>query len=151
MTHAEALKDLRKVGEARLEVLFWDVYDSSLYSADGRYDPQQYPIALNIQYLRNIKAKDLIEKTASEWQKLGFDNPSASHWLDAIQDLWPDISKGDELLLVVDDDKTSYFYHNGEALGQISDPQFGPQFLAIWLDEKCSYPKLRKQLIGLNQ
>ena len=32
---ANPLDDLKKVGEAKLKVLFWDVYNSSLYSKKG--------------------------------------------------------------------------------------------------------------------
>ncbi len=63
---ANPLDDLKKVGEAKLKVLFWDVYNSSLYSKTGEYQVEQFPQALNINYLRGIDAEDLIEKTQDE-------------------------------------------------------------------------------------
>ncbi|SVE18486.1 uncharacterized protein METZ01_LOCUS471340 [marine metagenome] len=68
---ANPLDDLKKVGEAKLKVLFWDVYNSSLYSKTGEYQVEQFPQALNINYLRDIDAEDLIERTQDEWEKLG--------------------------------------------------------------------------------
>jgi hypothetical protein len=34
------------VGEARLKVLFWPVYDSRLFTADGSYDDGKRPMRL---------------------------------------------------------------------------------------------------------
>lgn len=140
--------DLKKVGEAKLEVLFWDIYESELYSPSGEFFPDQYPLALKIRYLRNIKAESLVEKTGEEWQKLGYPEEQTQNWLNQIAGLWPDIRKGDELLLVINPKGESEFYYNHQALGTLSDLSFGPGFAAIWLDENCSYPKLRNQLIG---
>ena len=68
---ANPLDDLKKVGEAKLKVLFWDVYNSSLYSKTGEYQAEKFPQALKINYLRDIDAEDLIERTQDEWEKLG--------------------------------------------------------------------------------
>lgn len=145
---ASPVQDMQKIGEAKLEFLFWDIYNSSLYSPSGVFAKDEYPIALNIQYLRDIEAQDLVDKTAEEWEKLGFTQEQISPWLEKITTIWPDIEKGDELLLIVEADKRSRFYHNQTLIGDMQDETFGPSFLAIWLDENCSFPKLRKKLIG---
>ena len=147
-SQASPLAEFKKVGAAKLEVLFWDIYISELYSPDGRFVPENYPIALKIRYLRDIKARSLVERTAEEWSKLGYSEQQINAWLANIQDLWPDIRKGDELLLVIDQQGQSQFYYNDTALGLVPDPTFGAGFAAIWLDEKSSYPDLRAQLIG---
>lgn len=145
---ANPIKDLQKVGEAKLSFLFWDVYDSALYSANGVFEPDAYPLALRIRYLRDIEAQDLVDHAEKEWKKLGFTQEQAAPWLSKIQGLWPDISEGDELLLVVEENRQSQFYFNDSLLVNLEDTSFGPNFLAIWLDEKCSYPKLRNKLVG---
>lgn len=142
------IDNLKKVGGAKLEVLFWDIYESELYSPTGKFLPDQYPLALKIRYLRNIKAQSLVEKTGEEWEKLGYPEEQTQKWLSQIEDLWPDIQKGDELLLLINSQEQSVFYYNDKALGVLSDETFGPGFAAIWLDENCSYPTLRNQLIG---
>ena len=40
------------------------------------------------------------------------------------------------------------FYNKDARLGELNDPEFGPAFLAIWLDEKSRYSKNRKELLG---
>jgi hypothetical protein len=37
---------------------------------------------------------------------------------------------------------------NGDPLGEIADPAFGPAFFAIWLHPETSAPKLRSALLG---
>ena len=145
---ANPTNKLKKVGEAKLEILFWDIYTSELFSPSGRYQKDILPIALKIKYLRNIAAKDLIAKTLEEWLKLGISEDQAKPWLAQLQQLWPNIQKSDELTLLVKEDRSSEFFFNGQSLGQLPDNEFGSSFLRIWLDENCSYPKLRKKLIG---
>ncbi|MFQ3235149.1 MAG: hypothetical protein ACI9C4_000703 [Paraglaciecola sp.] len=145
---AEPLANMQAIGQAKLKVLFWNVYRSTLYSQDGRYIESQLPLALKIHYLRDINAKDLVEKTADEWRKLGLPSSQTQAWLTRLELVWPNIKKGDELLLVVNEDRSSTFYFNKIPLENITDLQFGSNFLRIWLDKNSSYPELRKQLIG---
>ncbi len=145
---ASPLNELQKVGKAKLEVFFFDIYYSTLYTPDGKYSEDSLPIALDIEYLRNIKSKDLVETTGEEWQKLGYEQSQIDRWMPFIENVWPDIKKGDKLLFRVEQDGTSEFYFNGESLKRIDNKEFGSSFLAIWLSENCSYPKVRKKLIG---
>lgn len=148
---AAPLSELKKVGEAKLKVLFWDVYNSSLYSKTGEYQAEDFPQALKISYLRDIDAEDLIETTQQEWEKLSIKQETFTPWISLLTEIFPNIKKGDTLLLHVGKDRQSEFYFNGKTIGKMPDKSFGPSFLRIWLDENCSYPKVRNQLIGLNQ
>lgn len=148
---ADPLFELKKVGEAKLKVLFWDVYHSSLYSQTGEYQAEQFPQALKIDYLRDIDADDLIQRTQEEWEKLGIEEKEFSQWLPLLTDIFPNIKKGDTLLLHVSENHQSELFFNGKTIGKITDPTFGKNFLRIWLDKNCSYPKVRNKLIGLNK
>lgn len=150
VTMADPISDLKKVGEAKLKVLFWDVYYSSLYTQTGEYQVEEFPQALKIDYLRDIEAVDLIEKTQEEWQKLDIESATFSPWVLLLNDIFPNIKKGDTLLLTVNANQQSEFFFNGKPIGKITDQKFGKSFLRIWLDENASYPKVRNKLIGLN-
>jgi|GEM_PF-114014 len=145
---SQSRPELRAVGSARLRVLLWTVYDSTLYTRDGEYRTIEADMALEITYRRRIAARDLIEQTVEEWQDL--DLPSNRHptWLQLLESLWPDVSPGDTLTLYVDDKLNSQFYFNERFLGTVEDAEFTRQFLAIWLDENNSYPRQRAQLTG---
>lgn len=145
---ASPLEKLTMVGEAKLEVFFFDIYHSELYSASGTYQQDQFPLGLKITYLRDIEAESLVENSEKEWRKQGFSEEIFAPWLASIKQLFPNIEKGDELLLVVDEEQQSHFYYNQKPLQKITNPSFGPGFLSIWLSENCSYPKVRNKLIG---
>jgi hypothetical protein len=151
VTMAEPISELKKVGEAKLKILFWDVYNSTLYTQTGEYQAEQFPQTLKIQYLRDIDAEDLIERTKDEWEKLGINQELFNQWIPLLTDIFPNIKEGDTLLLNVSENHQSEFFFNGETIGKITDRTFGKSFLRIWLDENCSYPKVRNKLIGLNK
>ncbi len=140
---------LQMVGQARLEFMIWPIYDSRLYSVDGNYQEGQLPLRLEIQYLRDVDAEDLVKHTQSEWQRQGLSHGGEQQWLATLSRLLPSVRKNDVLTLVVDEQGSSAFSVNGEPLGQIDDPHFGQHFLAIWLSPDTSRPELRQALLGL--
>ena len=136
------------VGEARLKVLLWPIYDSRLYTTDGSYSPGQRPLRFEIKYLRDIRAADLVARTEQEWVGLGKSGDLYEEWLDQLAGLWPDISEDDTLVLEIDEQERSTFYFNGRSLGAIDETGFGESFLDIWLSPDTSRPALRSALTG---
>ncbi|MEM1191259.1 MAG: chalcone isomerase family protein [Pseudomonadota bacterium] len=139
---------LKKVGEARLRVFLWSIYNSRLYTPTGSYREGDRPLRLDIEYLINVRRAALVERTGDEWDAMGRSHPQQEAWLTRLTELWPDIFKKDVLSVVLDDANRSTFYHNGEQLGRIDDPDFGPQFVDIWLSEDSTRPELREALLG---
>jgi len=140
--------DLQLVGQARLKFLFWSVYDSRLLSEDGQYREGQRPLRLEIQYLLDIEADQLVERTASEWRAQGLRHEQQQQWLQTLSAIWPDIRERDVIALELDAEGRSTFYRNGEKLGVLEDPAFGQQFLGIWLSPNTTRPELRLALTG---
>ena len=62
------------VGEARLKVLIWEVYDSALFTPSGRWQGDA-PYQLSLHYLRNIPAAKLVEETEKAWREQGRNHP----------------------------------------------------------------------------
>jgi len=146
---AASAGSLQMVGQARLDFMIWPIYDSRLYSVDGNYQEGQLPLRLDIQYLRDVDAEDLVKHTQSEWQRQGLSHVGEQQWLAALSRLLPSVRRNDVLTLVVDEQGGSAFSVNGEPLGRIEDPHFGQHFLAIWLSPDTSRPELRQALLGL--
>lgn len=143
-----ATSELEKVGEARLKVMFWSVYNSRLYAEDGIYRQGKRPLKLEIQYLRDISAEDLVKRTGEEWEKMGVTHERQDVWMDKLLALWPDVNKNDVLTLELDADNHATFYRNDERLGSIEDGDFGRNFIDIWLSPNTSRPDIRMALIG---
>ena len=139
---------LKKCGTALLKVLFWEVYESSLYTPDGTWQDDTRPFRLDIRYLRTISAEDLVKQTGKEWAEQGKASPQHTTWMEDLRTLWPDVTSEDVISLSVDKAGVSTFLFNGEVIGRLQDPQFGEDFSGIWLAENTTRPKLRAQLIG---
>ena len=135
------------VGQARLKVLIWEVYDSALFTPSGRWQGDA-PYRLSLHYLRNIPAAKLVEETEKAWREQGRNHPRLNEWLGLLGDLWPDITEGDNLVFGLNEWGDSAFWFNGSPLGSIEDRDFGPLFGGIWLDPDTPRPELRAQLIG---
>lgn len=148
---ASPLNDLRLTGEAELRILFLSIYQSRLYTVNGSFESIDAPLALEIEYLKNVTAEKLVSSTRDEWVHQGIydlDTESAEAWLVQLQALWPDIKSRDVLLMRFNQDGSSEFFFNGKSLGVIQDDRFGPRFLAIWLAPETRFPATRQQLIG---
>jgi len=141
-------ENLKLVGQARLQYLFWPIYESRLYSPDGSYHESTRPLRLEIEYLRDIEAVELVEQTRSEWQRLPRVPAARQLWLEELSGLLPDVRPGDVLAVELDHREQSLFFCNDQYLGRITDPAFGRNFLAIWLSPESSRPELRRSLIG---
>ena len=135
------------VGEARLKVFIWKVYDSALFTPSGRWQGGA-PYQLSLHYLRDIPAATLVEETEKAWQEQGRSHPRLNEWLGLLGDLWPDITEGDNLVFGLNASGDSAFWFNGSPVGSIDDRDFGPLFGGIWLDPDSPRPGLRAQLIG---
>ncbi len=135
-------------GEAKLSVLFWDVYESTLFTPRGQWHPGVRPLRLEIRYLRDIAAEDLIEQTRKEWQSQRIHSERHEAWLLQLGEQWRDVTEGDRVALAIDEQGVSTFYFNDEPIGLIIDPQFGEDFSGIWLSPNTTRPELRSALIG---
>jgi hypothetical protein len=145
---ASPTQDLKVVGQAKLKILFWDVYHSTFYSPSGQYKKEQFPQVLRLEYLRDINKEDLLDKTVDEWTQLQVQQTDINKWIVLLQNIFPDINKGDSLLIRVNENLHSEFFYNTKPIGTITDANFGQQFLRIWVDEKCSYPQVCQKLRG---
>jgi len=150
-TYAAPVAQLQPVGSTTLKVMFWKIYDSTLFTDDGDYSGIEPGLALKIDYRRNIRREWLISTARDQWRELNLYDPTASeYWLQELTDLLPDIRRGDSITVFVEADMSTSFFHNEKSLGQLNDSRFTESFLAIWLAENSRFPKLRNQLVGLS-
>ncbi|MND44548.1 hypothetical protein D3C80_353870 [compost metagenome] len=142
-------QQLRPVGQGEMNWLWFKLYDATLYSASGRYEPGRYPQALTLTYARAIEREDLLSATAAEWQRLGLGSETdRERWLGRLAALWPDVGAGDRLTFYVDSAGAGHFWWQDKPLGSLADPQFSAAFLAIWLADNSRDPALTRCLRG---
>ena len=64
----------KTVGQAKMEYLFWDVYNAKLETPSGSYQFGQHPSKLTLTYLRDFDAKDIVKATNEQWQHLNLND-----------------------------------------------------------------------------
>jgi hypothetical protein len=144
-----ALEAMEVVGEARMQVLFWQVYDARLFSPEGRYSGEA-PFALSLTYLRELDGERIAERSVEEIRKQGFrDEVTLARWFELLRDIIPDVGEDDEIVGVADASGHTRFYLNGSAIGVVPEPEFTRRFFDIWLGERSSEPAFRDRLLGM--
>jgi len=144
----DALPPLKEIGRSSLRVMVFKVFDSALFTESGEWQDSTKSFRYELTYARNIAGAVLASQTTKEWEHLGFTDERQSGWVEYLEAIWPDVSKGDTITFDVDAAGVSRFYFNGEWLGAVEDPDFAPMFIAIWLSPETSRPAHREGLLA---
>lgn len=144
------IPDAKVVGEGRLSLAFWDVYDATLYAPEGQMQGDA-PFALSIRYMREIPGVDIAERSVEEIRGQGFtDETQLAAWYQQMETIFPDVKDGTVLTAVFIPGKETIFYGDGQPIGTVKDAEFTRWFSDIWLSEKTTEPGLRRELLGLS-
>ena len=150
-TAAEALSGKQTVGSSLFRYWGFEVYQATLRAPAG-FDPARYEqqrFALELQYRRAFKGRDIAQRSIDEMQAIAPLNPQqTTDWSAAMQRAFPDIQPGDRLLGVHVPGVGARFYFNGQLRATVNDPVFSTRFFGIWLSPRTSAPQLRAALIG---
>lgn len=145
---AAQFADFEQTGSGNLRWLGLKIYSASLWR--GKSDSGS-PQLLLLEYARSASRERLYASTREEWVRLhGEPHPVAATWLAELERIYPDVEKGSRLACLVEPDGPTRFYLDGQLIGTIAAAEFGPDFLAIWLDPATSRPGLRRRLLGLD-
>ncbi len=148
----QAVSGARALGQARLTVYGFNIYDAKLWAAEGfvATNYAQQPFALELRYLRSFSGSMIAERSLSEMRRIGaVSDEKAAQWLDTMKKTFPDVKKGDQLIGIHRPDGTASFMLNGKSIGEMRDEEFTRLFFGIWLSPNTSEPKMRSQLIGM--
>ena len=143
-----AVPDAELVGQGRLKVLFWSVFDAALYASGGSWSRDK-PFALSLTYLRDLSGESIVSRSISEMRDQGMtDEAALARWSKGMAAIFPNVDDTTTITGVVNEQRHALFYRNGAHIGTIRDPEFSKHFFDIWLGEETSQPKLRTQLLG---
>ena len=134
---------LKRWGNGEFRRFGFLVYEATLWAGD---DPQRPPLALRLDYKRNIAGAAIAEASVKEMRALGADEASLKRWGALMSRLFPDVKPGDYIVGQYDPEGAR-FYFNDRLLGGVDDPGFARAFFGIWLDERTSAPGLRAALL----
>jgi len=148
----QALPEATVIGSGSFRWFGLKLYDASLWAVRSSFNPdnwQSTPLALELNYARSLEGRRIAEASIDEMKKLGI-GTSSQHkaWDEAMKQVFPDVDKTTQLTGLYVPGQPTRFLRNGTAIGEITDPAFGPAFFAIWLHPKTTAPKLRTALLG---
>lgn len=138
---------LEQVGQARLSLLWIDLYDARLFTEDGEYERDEKPLLLELIYHREISATELLDETVSQLKER-VESSRLSDGAAHLEALLPDVKQGDSLAFYLSAEGRGLFYFNGQFIGEMGDPVFNRAFLDIWLAPDSEFPGLTRRLTG---
>ena len=137
------------VGEGTISFLFFDFYKARLYAPSGNWESSK-PMALELNYLREISKEDIVEITIEEIIDLGFTDKSIiSNWTDELLQIFPNVDDGTQITGIKTKENKTLFFLDEKEIGSIDHVDFSKYFFDIWLHENTKVPKLRKKLLNL--
>lgn len=134
------------IGTAKLSVLWFDIYEAELSSADGLFNQDQN-FKLTLTYLRDFEADELIDETFNQISE-PIEKQQELSWRKSLKAMWPDVKESDQISFIKTNEGTSHFFFNQKFVGTIEDKAFGKHFADIWLAKDSAYPKLASKLKG---
>ncbi len=137
-----------KVGETAFRVMFWTVFDASLWSANPSFDWTS-PFALSLTYARDFTAEQLTEKTVEEMARLSRRPESAFYdFGKTFNACVSDVGEGDRITAVSRGPDTARLYLNGDMRCELEAPGLRESFFGIWLSRDSLFPEATAKLIG---
>ena len=141
----------RLQGEATLRFVGLRIYHARLWTLpDFRSEKLgEQPLALELDYLRDIKGSAIAERSLQEMRRVGsFSEAQGQRWLEQMQRIFPDIKAGDRLTGQLLPGQGAAFWHNGRPTGRVPEAEFATLFFGIWLSPATSEPDMRLALLG---
>lgn len=141
----------RLIGQTRLSVWGFKIYDARLWSPPGlnARNFASQPLALELAYLRDFTAADIVERSLKEMRRsANLSAAQAQQWTAEMLRVFPDVKAGDRVLFLHRPGISANFWLNGRPVGEIADPEFARLFFGIWLSPQTSEPAMRLALLG---
>ncbi|MYZ46057.1 chalcone isomerase family protein [Schauerella aestuarii] len=138
----------REVGQGVLTWSVFRMYEARLLAVGDDFYPGG-TFALELTYLRNLPADQIVAASALEMERLASpDAEMLADWSDVLQSVLPDVKKGDRLLGVFIAGFGVRFFNNDVLCGELPSDAFARAFASIWLSPETRSPSLRAALLG---
>ena len=139
------------LGSATLRFLGLAIYEARLWVQSG-FNASMYaqcPLALELNYFRNLSGALIAERSLKEMRRQGpLSDERQQAWLQAMVLAFPDVKAGDRITGLHTPGVGARFWFNGQSRPALNDPDFSRTFFGIWLSDATSEPLMRNQLLG---
>lgn len=136
------------IGSSNLYFLGLKVYQISLWSESEKFSYDQ-KFAIQISYNMNFSKEELAQRSIEEIKRFEILNQKQEiEYYNQLIAIFSNIKKSDEKIAIFDPQKGVELFHNHKLNGKITDSKLARLFVDIWLNEKNSYPKVTRKLLG---
>ena len=137
-----ALQDVELRGVATFRYLGFPLYEARLFTKGGTPLDWNVDFGLELTYLRNLTAFDLVESTMQEPGRTGGDLPVR----DQLNSCFVDIRKGDRYLAFSQGQNKIGFWRNDRRICMLCHPRIKTRFMAIFLGENTRSKSFTRRL-----
>ncbi len=131
-------------GEATFRFIGLPIYEARLFTNDGAPLDWDKDFGIELNYLRNLTEKDLVESTLKELDRMGNSLPVREQ----LTQCFDDVSKGDRYLAVSRGQDQIGFWRNGVHVCTLSYPQIKQHFMAIFVGDNSRSKSFTRRLKG---
>lgn len=145
----DALSDWKKINDLDYTWGPFKIYNISLFTETGEYQPNIRPLMLSLKYDKPVDGRDFAISIARSWARLDINLPNQNAVIDRLRKLLPDLKAGDTLNYIALNDR-GYFIVNDQVISEEFDKATNDAILAIWLDPKVelSHKLITKKTSG---
>ena len=137
--------DWQRWGSGEMRWFGLSLYRTTLWVAGST--PASDPLALVLEYRRDIPRERLVDSSLDEMRRLGASEAQLRRWEPELRRVFPDVREGETIVGVNYRERGAAFFHQGTATGEIGDGEFARFFFGIWLDPESRSPSLRTALL----
>ena len=130
-----ALSDWKKINDLDYTWGPFKIYNISLFTETGEYQPNIRPLMLSLKYDKPVDGRDFAISIARSWARLEIKFSNQEAIIDRLRKTLPDLKPGDMLYYVALSDR-GYFIVNNQVIAGEFDKATNDAILAIWLDPK---------------
>jgi hypothetical protein len=136
------------IGSSRLHFMGLKVYDIALWSEDKNFSYEK-KFAIFIHYNMSFSKEDLAKRSIEEIEKLHvLREEESKNYLAQLTKIFSSVKKGDEKMAMFLPGIGVEMFYNGKPNGKVTDLKLARLFIDIWLDEKGSYAKVTREILG---
>lgn len=143
-SEATALPDAEVRGSATYRFVGFPLYKARLFTEAGAPLDWSRDFGLELEYLRNLTEKDLVEGTMREFTRLGTSLPIREQ----LEICFEDVRKGDRFVAVSRGQDRIAFWLNGQPTCTLTHPRIKSHFMGIFLGDNTRSKTFTQELKG---
>ncbi len=103
--------------------------------------------SIELEYHMKSSSKWISNRSIEEIQKhYNLSQDEKQKYLKEMLTIFPNITKGDKIMLIYQPHNGGKFYHNQKPIGKITDQTFATRFINIWLHPNSTFKETRNFL-----